>query len=51
MSSIARLSKGWRAQIAIKGMRESKVFSTKAEAVSWSSKRETEVREGDTTGI
>jgi hypothetical protein len=51
MSSIARLSKGWRAQIAIKGMRESKVFSTKAEAVSWSSKRETEIREGDTTGI
>ena len=49
--TIARLSKGWRAQIAIKGMRESKVFSTKAEAISWSSKRETEIREGDTMGI
>lgn len=51
MASIARLSKGWRAQIAIKGTRDSKVFSTKAEAVSWSSKRETEIREGDTAGI
>jgi integrase len=51
MASIARLSKGWRAQIAIKGTRESKVFSTKAEALSWASKRETEIREGDTTGI
>lgn len=51
MASIAKLSKGWRAQIAIKGTRDSKVFSTKAEAVSWSSKRETEIREGHTTGI
>lgn len=31
--------------------RDSKVFSTKAEAVSWASKRETEIREGDTSGI
>ena len=51
MASIAKLSKGWRAQLAIKGTRESKVFSTKAEAVSWASKRETEIREGDTTGV
>lgn len=50
-ASIARLSKGWRAQIAIKGTRESKVFSTKTEAVSWASKRETEIREGETTGV
>jgi hypothetical protein len=51
MASIARLSKGWRAQIAIRGTRDSKVFSTKAETVSWASKRETEIREGDTTGV
>jgi integrase len=51
MASIAKLSKGWRAQIAIKGTRESKVFSTKAEAVSWAGKRETEIREGEATGI
>ena len=27
------------------------MFCTKAEAVSWASKRETEIREGDTTGV
>ncbi len=51
MASIAKLSKGWRAQLAVKGTRESKVFSTKAEAISWAGKRETEIREGATTGV
>jgi len=51
MASIAKLSKGWRAQIATRGTRDSKVFSTKAETVSWATKRETEIREGDTTGV
>ncbi len=51
MASIAKLNKGWRAQIATQGTRESKVFATKAEAVSWSAKRETEIREGASTGI
>jgi len=51
MASIAKLGRGWRAQIAIKDVRESKVFSTKAEAVSWAAKRETEIRDGAATGI
>lgn len=38
-------------QIAIKGTRESKTFSTKAEATSWAAERETEIRKQATTGI
>lgn len=51
MASIAKRDSGWRAQVAILGVRESKTFSTKAEAVSWAAKRETEIREGAATGI
>lgn len=38
-------------QIAIKGTRESKTFSTKAEATSWAAERETEIHKQVTTGI
>lgn len=51
MASIQRLPGGWRAQIAIKGVRDSKTFSTKAEAQSWASERETEIRKTVQTGI
>lgn len=51
MASIAKLGKGWRAQVAIKDVRESKVFATKAEAVSWAARRETEIRDGAATGV
>lgn len=42
---------GWRAEIAIHGTRESKTFSTKAEAAAWASERETEIRRGADNGI
>jgi integrase len=51
VASYAKRTNGWRAQIAIQGIRESKVFSTKAEAVAWSTTREAEIRTGKTTGI
>jgi integrase len=51
MASFGKLATGWRVQVAIKGVRESKVFATKAEAAAWASKRETEIREGAATGI
>jgi integrase len=51
MASVAKLKTGWRAQIAIQGVRESKVFSTKAEANAWAAQRETEIRTEKSTGI
>jgi integrase len=51
MASILKHGRGWRAQVAILGERDSKVFATKAEAVSWAGKRETEIRESKSTGI
>lgn len=51
MASYAKRTNGWRAQVAIQGVRESKVFSTKAEAVAWATARETEIRAGKATGI
>lgn len=46
-----RCAPGWRAEIAILGTRESKTFSTKAEAGAWASERETEIRRGADSGI
>lgn len=37
--------------MAVSGVRESKTFSTKAEATSWAAKRETEIRADAGTGI
>lgn len=51
MASYAKRTGGWRAQIAIQGVRESKVLSTKAEAVAWATAREAEIRAGKATGI
>lgn len=51
MASISKSGKNWRAQVVIKGIRDSKTFSTKAEAVAWSAARETEIREQKGTGI
>lgn len=51
MASYAKRTSGWRAQIAIQGVRESRVLSTKAEAVAWATARETEIRAGKATGI
>lgn len=51
MASIAKLKTGWRAQLSIQGVRESRVFSTKAEANAWAAQRETELRTEKATGI
>jgi integrase len=51
VASYAKRTNGWRAQIAIQGVRESKVLSTKAEAIAWASARETEIRAGKATGV
>lgn len=51
MASFAKRVNGWRAQIAIQGVRESRVLSTKAEAVAWATAREAEIRAGKATGI
>ena len=51
MASFRKRVGGWRAEIAILGTRESKTFSTKAEAAAWASERETEIRRGADNGI
>jgi integrase len=51
MASIQKHPTGWRAQLALLGVRESKVFATKAEANAWAAQRETEIRNEKTTGI
>lgn len=51
MASITKFKTGWRAQVAIQGVRESRVFSTKSEANAWSAQRETEIRTEKTTGV
>lgn len=51
MASYAKRTNGWRAQVAIQGVRESRVLSTKAEAIAWATAREAEIRAGKATGI
>lgn len=51
MATFEKRKNGWRVQIAIKGVRDSKVFSTKAEAQAWASERETIIRQSISTGI
>lgn len=48
MASIKKFGTGWRAQVAMAAVRQSKNFSTKAEAVAWGAKRESEIRSGAT---
>jgi len=40
MASIRKLAKGWRAEVARRGQRTSKVFATKAEAKDWAARQE-----------
>ena len=47
----SKVKNGWRAQVAVQGVRESRHLSTKAEAVAWATARETEIRAGKATGI
>lgn len=51
MASIAKVSTGWRVQIAVQGVRESRTFSTKSEASAWAVHRESEVRTEKATGV
>lgn len=51
MASFAKRATGWRVQIAIQGVRESRVFTTKTEAAAWAAQRETEIRTENATGI
>lgn len=51
MANYSKVKNGWRAQVAVQGVRESRHLSTKAEAVAWATARETEIRSGKATGI
>lgn len=45
MASIQKVASGYRAQVAVKGERDSQVFRTKREADAWAAARETELRD------
>lgn len=51
MATFKKKPGGWQVQIAIKGTREAKTFSTKAEATRWAAERETEIRKQHITGV
>lgn len=44
MASITQTAKGYRAQVAIKGVRKSASFRTKREAIAWAGATETDIR-------
>jgi integrase len=44
MASISALPNGYRAQVYVRGVRDTKVFRTKREATAWAAARETELR-------
>lgn len=48
MASIQKTAKGYRAQLYVKGTRDSQVFPTKREAVEWAARRESEIRDSTT---
>jgi integrase len=51
VASISKEKTGWRVQIAVLGVRESRTFSTKAEATAWAAQRETEIRVDKVAGV
>jgi integrase len=51
MATFVKRAGSWRVQVSIQGVRESSTFSTKAEAVAWAAKRETEIREDKASGV
>jgi integrase len=51
MASIRKRGASWQVLIAIKGVRESGTFDTKAKATAWAAMRETEIRAGAQTGV
>jgi integrase len=44
MASIQKTAKGYRAQVSIKGVRDSQCFRTKREAIAWAESRSEELR-------
>jgi len=44
MASFSKTAKGWRAQVKTLGVRDSRVFTTRREAVQWAARREQEIR-------
>lgn len=50
MPSIVRAGPSWRAQVYVKGVRDSKTFPTKREAVDWANRREIELRDNRPQG-
>lgn len=50
MASIQKTAKGYRAQVYVKGRRDSATFPTRRAAVEWSSRRETELRDDRPAG-
>lgn len=51
MASISKEKGGWRVQIAVLGVRESRTLVTKAEATAWAAQRESEIRLEKATGV
>ncbi|MFZ6709745.1 hypothetical protein [Undibacterium sp. TC9W] len=51
MASFEKRASGWRAQVYVKGTRDSQVFATKSQAIAWAAIRETELRNNIATGI
>jgi len=49
MASVSKHGKRWRAQVAIKGRRTSKVFDSKNDATLWAIEQETVLRSGKAT--
>jgi len=45
MASITQTAKGYRAQVFVRGVRDSQCFRTRREATAWAAARETELRE------
>ena len=48
MASYSKSGKRWRVAVAVQGVRDTKTFSTKAEATAWAAERESEIRSGAT---
>lgn len=51
MASFTKTKTGWRAQITLKGVRDSSTHSTKGQAAAWAAERESQIRQESATGI
>jgi len=51
MASFSKTGKGWRTQVKVLGVRDSRVFSTRREAVLWAALRERDIRHAATAPL